>query len=139
MKYITPLNTKRQQSINTDPTLTKQEFKDECDPTKILEKFQRTGLIDHANTYQPVFGDQSAMTYHEALTLKTDAETMFQDLPSSVRQQFNHNVGLYLDSIANPETQEDSKKGIPPTPISTKENNEETVEPSQPNPVETPT
>ncbi len=36
--YTTPLNTKRQKTVNNEPSMTKQEFKDDCDPTQILKK-----------------------------------------------------------------------------------------------------
>lgn len=107
MKYITPLNTKRQATVNLDKSMTKQEFKNDCDPTLILKKYQATGLLEHANTYQPVFGEQSSMSYHEAKQATAAAESMFQNLPSSIRADFNQNVGEYLDFVADPKNVQD--------------------------------
>lgn len=111
MKYITPLNTKRQQSFNTEPSMTKQEFKDDCDPTLILKKYQATGLLEHANQYEPVFGTQSSMTYHEARQATAKAEHQFAELPSSTRKLFDNNVGAYLDWVSDPENVAEIQSG----------------------------
>lgn len=132
MKYFTPINTRKQQTINTDPSMTKQEFKDECDPTLILKKFQVTGLLEHANTYEPVYGEQTSMTYHEAKQLTADSETMFQDLPSATRQKFNQNVGEFLDFLQKQENiddiTDDGKINSSSTPKANKDKPEATTD-----------
>lgn len=131
--YRTPLNTRRQRSHNTEPTLTKQEFKDDCDPTNILRKYQATGLIEHHNQYEPVYGDQSSMTYHESKQITADAENMFQDLPSETRKAFNQDVGQFLDYVQEQENIDQLEKGkLTPSSILTQENGEETPPDSTP-------
>lgn len=90
-------------SINDSPSLTKQEFKDDCDPTKVLAKFQRTGLMEHAQQYQPVFGIQSSMTYHEAMQITANSKSMFAELPAQVRKLFDQNIEAYLEFVSDPE------------------------------------
>lgn len=126
MKYQTNLNRKRQQFTCVGESLTKQEFKDDCNPTLILEKFQRTGLIDHVNQYQPVFGEQSSLTYYEAISITRNAQNQFNDLPSSTRHFFNQDIGEYLDFISDPDNVEKLERGISPHDISTEKNEEET-------------
>lgn len=135
MKYITPLNTKRVKSYNNEPSQTKQEFKDDCDPTKILQRFQQTGLLEHANQYQPQFGIQSSMSYHEAKQLTAESETMFQDLPSATRARFNQNVGEYLDFVSDPsnvlDMLDDGKINASSTPKNKEETPPKITEPSE--------
>lgn len=111
VQYRTPLNTFRQRSVNTEPSKTKQEFKDDCDPTNILKKYQATGLIEHHNQYEPVYGDQTSMTYHESKQITADAETMFNDLPSETRKHFDQDVGKFLDYVQSQENIDILEKG----------------------------
>ena len=117
IKYRTPLNTIRVKTFNENPSLTKQEFKDDCDPTLILKKYSQTGLIEHVNTYEPVYGDQTSLTYHEAKQKTADAENMFADLPAKTRKIFDHDVGKFLDYVSEQRNIEDIRDGEIDNPI----------------------
>lgn len=38
-------------------SLTKSEFKNECDINLIVKRFDKTGLITHVSNMSPIFGD----------------------------------------------------------------------------------
>jgi phage internal scaffolding protein len=83
--------------------LTKQSFKDECDINRIMDKYQKTGAVSHFNRHSPRYGDHSGMDFHEAMNVITETQRMFGDLPSTVRNKFANDPGLFLDFIQNPE------------------------------------
>lgn len=68
------------------PSLTKQEFKDDCDINRIMDKYIRTGAIDHFSKYSPMYGEFSPCDYQESLNLVNRANKMFAELPASIRQ-----------------------------------------------------
>jgi phage internal scaffolding protein len=80
-----------------------QQFKDDCDINSIMRRFQKTGAIDHVAQHQPKYGIASPLDLHAAMNLVTMAESMFADLPSSLRRRFNGNATELLDFVQNPE------------------------------------
>jgi len=89
------------------PSRTQQSFKDETNINTIMAKYQKTGLIDHVNEHGPTYGEQPmAVDFHEAMNLVADANTMFAELPSSVRANFDNDPSAFLDYIADDERRE---------------------------------
>lgn len=86
-----------------DDGVTKQSHKDECDINKIMARYQRTGVIDHVQKYGPVYADVSSADYVSSMNLVKDAETMFAELPSTVRAKFGNDVVEFLDVVTDPE------------------------------------
>lgn len=89
------------QAIGSEPSMTKQEFKDECDINQILQRYQRTGAITHYAQYAPKYGDYSPCDYQEALSLVKNAQEMFAALPSSIRA-ITHTPDGFLAFIQDP-------------------------------------
>lgn len=84
------------------PSLTQQSFKDETDINNIMAKYQKTGLIDHVNEHGPTYGDQpSAESFHHAMSLVADTKSMFEELPSSVRDDFENDPAKFLEFVAD--------------------------------------
>jgi len=97
----------REQLICEDPSLAKQSFKEECDINTIMAKYQKTGLIDHINTYKGSYGDATGVqTYHEALNQIIAANDAFLSLPSKLRACFDNDPGTFLEYAENPENYE---------------------------------
>lgn len=94
----------RKHAIIIDPNLgqAKQSFKDECDINKIMEKFQKSGAITHFTKNAPIYGDHSSAELFEAQLVVANAETMFAELPSSIRKKFDNNPGQFLEFVQNP-------------------------------------
>jgi len=82
--------------------MTKQSFRDECNINKIMAKFQRTGLINHYAKHAPQYMDIPAIDYHEALNIVADAESMFEELPSTIRAQFENDPHKFLEFVQDP-------------------------------------
>lgn len=88
----------------------KQEFKQDADINSIMAKFQKTGAIDHASKYQPLYGIASPQTLQEAMNTVTAAQTMFEELPSSLRVKFNNRPQDFLEFIQNPDNKSEAIK-----------------------------
>lgn len=80
----------------TQPSLTKQSFKDECDINMIMARYQKTGVIDHYAKHAPQYGETSAHTFTEAQMIVANAQSMFNELPSKARQAFNNDPAEFL-------------------------------------------
>jgi len=80
----------------------KQEFKDDADLNSIMRKFQKTGSIDHVKNHQPQYGESTPQTLHEALNVVKRADSMFADLPSSVRNKFHNKPEAFLEFVQDP-------------------------------------
>lgn len=84
-------------------TPAQQQFKDDCDINKIMQRFQKTGAIDHVAKHQPQYGFVTPLSYHESLNIISTADSMFNDLPSSIRNQFHNNPQAFLEFVQNPD------------------------------------
>jgi len=83
--------------------LVKQSMKAECDINNILAKFQKTGSLTHAKDYGGQYGEVESVTFHDAMNIVKDTQNMFDALPSTLRNKFNHSPGQFLDFVQNPE------------------------------------
>jgi phage internal scaffolding protein len=101
------------------PSLTKQCFKDRCDMTKILNGYQKTGLLSHVNrrANAPQYIDvTNVRDYQTALNMVINAQSMFQRLPSSVRDMFGNDPQFMLTWLADEENRPEAEKlGLLPT------------------------
>jgi phage internal scaffolding protein len=88
----------------TGETRTVQYFKDECDVNKILQKYQKTGEIEHLNKRTGGYGDVSAVTcYQDAVDIIEKADEEFSQLPSQLRKQLENSPVKFLEWINDPE------------------------------------
>lgn len=89
--------------INTQPAITKQEFKDQSDINTILQQYQHHPHL-LIPTEPQLYGDFSQATdYQSALNSIMDAQQQFLDLPAKVREKFNNDPGQFLDFVHNEE------------------------------------
>lgn len=106
------------ESVN--PTMTKQEFKTECDINVIMDSFQvmHTPLIDPMvqRSGEPIFGDFSEIpNLQEAQNKLIEAENLFMQLPSSIRKRFNNDPVSFVDFCQRPENENEMRElGILP-------------------------
>lgn len=86
----------------SQPSMTKQEFKTECDVNMIIDNYQtyHTPLIDplRPRSGEAFFGDFSdipdLMTAQNKLI---EAQEMFMQLPSSIRSRFNNDAVSFVE------------------------------------------
>lgn len=102
---------RRVQKFFTQPSLTKQSFKDECDINNIMKKYQKTGLVTHLASFSGQYGDfTSAEDYHASFNKVLEAQDMFMTLPSSVRSRFENDPAKFLEFVHDPKNQTDLVK-----------------------------
>lgn len=86
-----------------EPTLTEQSHKDSCDINKIMERYNKTGMLPVLADKVPRYDDFSnVVTYHDALNLILDAQEAFETLPADVRLSFNNDPGSFLEAVDDP-------------------------------------
>lgn len=96
---------------NFDPSQTIQDQKDSCDINLILQKYNRTGVIEHVKEIDGQFGDYTGMDYQDMMNQVARADQVFMTLPSAERAKFNHSTAEWLDHIQNPDNIEDMRDG----------------------------
>ncbi len=92
------------QTVNDEPSLTVQSEADQADIIKILKKYRQVGIIDHLNLTESTFQDVSSFTdFADVIRTAKEAELQFLELPSKVREIFDHDVANWLDTAHDPE------------------------------------
>jgi len=87
----------------TQPTLTKQSFREECNINSIMARYEKTGLINHVAGREPIFGDFSEIPdYQTALDIVYTAEDQFLQLPAQLRKFFNNDPSFMLAYMQDP-------------------------------------
>lgn len=82
-----------------DPGETQQHHKDSCDINYIVDRFTRTGVIDHLAAYGPRYGDFNGPDYLGAQLIVKQAEEAFQALPARVRARFDQDPVKFMDYV----------------------------------------
>lgn len=117
LRSFSPPDRRRVQHTIEGPSATKQEFTAECDINQILAKYQRTGALSHFARYAPQYGDFTAIDLQEAYALAERAAQMFDDLPSSVRNEVKTPEG-FLNFVQDPSNRTRMQElGLTATPI----------------------
>lgn len=88
------------------PSLTRQEFMDECDINLLLARYEKhgTSINGLSNNLPPMYLDftelpDSLLGYMEFMDKAQDA---FMTLPATVRREFDNNAHLFCDFASDP-------------------------------------
>ena len=74
----------------------------------IVDKFTRTGVLDHNQQYGGQYGNFIAGDIYEiAQDAIAQANGIYESLPGAIRQQFPHGTAQFLDFINDPENAEE--------------------------------
>ncbi|AXH77820.1 MAG: internal scaffolding protein [Microviridae sp.] len=85
-------------TFNKDSKYTKQSFKEECDINTIMARYQSTGQIPVINQTAPQYLDVSAgADFQSSMEFVAGAQTLFQEMPSSIRNRFGNDPREFLD------------------------------------------
>lgn len=95
---------------SSDPSRTKQSFKAECDINTIIARFLRTGILDYAEKHEAQYGDATGVDFTEAMQTVAKAQSMFNDLPSALRNRFKNEPALFLDFIHDDKNRDEARK-----------------------------
>jgi len=82
-------------------SVTKQEFKDECDINVLMSRYMATGELPNLNEREPQYLDATGFDYQEQMNFVAGAQTLFNELPSRIRNRFDNDPGLFLDFCSN--------------------------------------
>lgn len=83
--------------------VTKQSHKDECDIYRILNQYQRTGIITHVQKQAGRFEDlPDPVDYQTALNIMAEANQAFSALPAKVRDHFSNDPANFLAAFEDP-------------------------------------
>lgn len=105
--------------FNTEPSMTQQQFADECDINQILAKFIKTGFLD---TVGPGFYDDvsDSLDYQMALDLVAQANDKFSDLTADLRKYFDNDPRRFMDFVHDPNNRDEAIKiGLIPAETTT--------------------
>jgi len=87
-----------------EPSLTRQEFADECDINTIMARYEAGGVISHVNRAEPVYLDTTDYPGLQAsMDLFREAARSFNALPAKVRREFDNDPQKFVDFAADPE------------------------------------
>jgi len=87
-------------------SMTKQSLADESNINMIMDRYTKTGIIDHVATYGAHYSEMPTLhDFHEAMTLVTEAQQMFEELPAQTRSDFKNDPAEFLDFVTNPENE----------------------------------
>jgi phage internal scaffolding protein len=89
-------------SFPPESSFTRQEFRDECDINVIMRRYQSTGELPVLNQGTAQFLDvSSSLLFQESMNFIAEAQSMFNDLPSSIRDRFANDPATFLDFCSN--------------------------------------
>ena len=98
----------RVQTIIEGESATKQQFADEVDINRIMDRYERDGIIAHVNRYEGQYGDfGDAPSYHAAMNTVVEAQEMFESLPARIRDRFGNSPAVFLEFVQDPANQEE--------------------------------
>lgn len=87
-----------------------QQFKEDCDINTIMARYQKGGAINHVAIHQPQYGVSTPVDYHAALNVVANAQSMFADLPSSLRRKFEGDPGRFLEYVQDEKNADEAKE-----------------------------
>ena len=91
------------------PSLTQQQFKDECEIESLLKAHNLSQVMGIVNNHgqNPIFADVSDIPdFAESQNHISLAREYFESLPSSVRSHFDNSLPQFLASLNNPDARE---------------------------------
>lgn len=103
------------------PSLTRQEFADECDINKLMAKYEQTGILPMTvNGNEPRYLDVSNVPdLQSAMNMLQEATAAFMSLPATVRRDFDNDPHKFIAFAENPDNLEKMRewKLAPPAPV----------------------
>lgn len=90
----------------TEDSKTQQNFQDECDINKIIERFTKTGTLPQIVSGFEFADVSDVPSYQEALNYLNEAQAQFMELPAKIRKEFDNDPGQLLSFLENPNNYE---------------------------------
>lgn len=90
-----------------DEILVEQSHKDKCEINNIIASYQKTGIITHQKNHADEYGFATPYDFQASMELITKAQSMFDSLPSSLRNRFDNDPAKYLEFVQNKDNLEE--------------------------------
>lgn len=90
--------------------ITEQSHKPMCDINNIVNRFNKTGVIEHRNEHRGQYGFATSSTYQDAMYIVARAQSMFNELPSHIRKKFKNDPSNFMDFVQDPKNSEEMVK-----------------------------
>lgn len=90
-------------TVNKEPSMTKQSLAEDLDVNKIIKKYNVTGILQKATDFEMNYGDFTGADFNKAMNTVADANSLFEQVPSEIRAQFQNQPGAFIDFATNPE------------------------------------
>jgi len=104
-------NTKKVRTVNSLPSKTQQQFKQDADINNIISKYAKTGQITHLSKKKGSYVDLSAISdYQTSLQTVIDANSAFNSLSSQIRHRFANDPSMLLSFLQDPSNMEEGIK-----------------------------
>ena len=82
--------------------LTEQSQAKQTDINYILREYTKTGFMRHSKEFEGRYDDVTGADFNDAMNLIADANTMFEELPSGIRNKFKNDPAQFLDYCQDP-------------------------------------
>lgn len=92
---------------------TKQSFKDETDVNNIIKQHTRMGTLSHLEQWGGQYGDFSDFNFQDAQNQIANANSMFEQLPSGIRNQFQNSPERFFDYVNDEENKNNLRELLP--------------------------
>jgi len=94
----------RVQTLNDQESMTVQSDRSRADIAEIIKRYAGTGIVDRMAEVDLQFRDVTEFEDFADLMQQTKAaELAFMELPSKLREVFDHDVSKWLDAAHDPE------------------------------------
>lgn len=88
------------ETVNDQPSLTKQSFAEELDANNIIKRFGPQN-IEAAYKFEAIYGEFTSYDLREAIDKVEKSAELFQDVPADLRIKFNNDPGKFIDFVTD--------------------------------------
>ena len=86
-----------------DPTLTQQQFKDDCNLNVIMDRLLAGKDVEHFRNVAGEFGDFTSIPdYQSSLNIVIAGQASFAALPANIRNRFSNDPAKFLEFFNDP-------------------------------------
>lgn len=106
--FITAYGPKRKIAISfAQVGRTKQSHADESNINFIMAKYLKTGILNHANAHKGVYDYASENDFQTSINIVLEAQSMFDALPSAIRNRFDNEPARFLKFVQNEKNEDE--------------------------------
>lgn len=97
-------------TVNDEPSLTQQQFKESCDINNIMKTYSQTGELPLSQKVGQFMDVSNVVDYQEALETVFQAQKAFDNLPSAVRSKFENDPQQLIAFLEDDKNYEEAQK-----------------------------